>query len=491
MQQVWMMPQNASYKLRAKAWLDYQNDVTVKDVETSVAEGMTASEHLKRWTTQGMATDQGRMSGVTALGVLAEITGRTPAEAGTTTFRPPYTPMPIAAVGAGGRGARFAPVRRAPSHDAAVAHGAPMMEAGLWHRPSYFPIPGETTWRQSCDREVAMVRGAVGVIDVSTLGKIEVGGPDAGAFLDLVYAGRMSTLAEGRVRYGLMLREDGHVMDDGTCARLGPDRWLVTTTTAAAGQVLRHMEFVRQCLRPDMAVRMTSVTDQWAQFAVAGPQAPGVLGRVLDAVPDIPFMGWAPVSVTGIAGRLFRISFSGEMGFELGLPARWGAAAWSLLVAQAEANGGGPYGLEAMEVMRIEKGFLTHREMDGRTTAFDLGMRVRDGSIGAAAATRPGLTGAGRSQLVGLASDLPITAGALLLAPGRSLSPEAIEGHVTSGCWSPTLGRYLGLALVRDGRARHGETLHMDDAMRAERAECLVGPPCAHDPDGTRMRGPT
>jgi sarcosine oxidase subunit alpha len=203
-------------KGRGQAFLDMQNDVTAKDVEASVAEGMSAPEHLKRWTTQGMATDQGRSSNVTALGVLAEATGQDVAEIAATTFRPPFSPVPIAAMGAGARGMGFAPVRRLPSDAAARARGAPMVEAGLWHRPSYFPAPGERDWRTSCNREVDMVRGAVGVCDVSSLGKIEVGGPDSGAFLDFVYAGRMSSLAEGRVRYGVMLREDGHLMDDGT-----------------------------------------------------------------------------------------------------------------------------------------------------------------------------------------------------------------------------------------------------------------------------------
>ncbi len=475
-------------KGRGRAFLDMQNDVTAKDVETSVAEGMTASEHLKRWTTQGMATDQGRSSNVTALGVLGDATGRAVAGAGTTTFRPPFSPVPISAMGAGARGEGFAPVRRIPSEDAARARGAPLVEAGLWRRPGYFPAPGETSWRQSCNREVAWVRNAVGVTDVSTLGKIEVGGPDAGAFLDFVYAGRMSSLAEGHVRYGIMLREDGHAMDDGTCARLGADRWLVTTTTAAAGQVMRHLQFAHQCLRPGMALRMTSVTDHWAQFAVAGPKALDLLRLVLDNVPGIPFMGCCAVRVGGVQARLFRISFSGELGFELAVPARWGGSLWRTLVANAEGMGGGAYGLEALEVMRVEKGFLTHREMDGRTTAFDLGFKVRNGSIGAAAAKRVGLTGAVRHQLVGLVSDLQLHAGAFLFPTCAPFEAEMIEGRVTAGCWSPTIGRWIGLGLVRNGRARHGEVLQMEDRMRRVRAECIVGPPCAYDPGGIRMR---
>ena len=376
---------------RGRAFLDLQNDVTTKDVQAAVAEGLSAAEHMKRWTTQGMATDQGKTSNVTALAILAEATGRSIPETGVTTFRPPFTPVPIAAMGAGGRGASFAPRRLTGAHAAAQERGAPMIEAGHWYRASYFPRPAERDWRESCEREVRTVRGAVGVADVSTLGKIDVQGPDAAAFLDFVYCGRMSTLKPGRIRYGAMLREDGHVMDDGTCARLADGRFLVTTTTAAAGQVLRHLEFVRQCLRPGLAVRLASVTDHWAQYAIAGPLAPRLLRLVLDDVPSLGFMQHGPVAISGVECRLFRISFSGELGYELAVPARWGDGLWRVLVAQAEALGGCAYGMEAMDVLRIEKGFLTHAEIDGRTTAFDLGLEgmLKDEDfIGRAAARR-------------------------------------------------------------------------------------------------------
>jgi glycine cleavage system aminomethyltransferase T len=252
-----------------------------------------------------------------------------------------------------------------------------MIEAGLWYRPSYFPKPGETTWRQSCDREVTMVRTAVGVCDVSTLGKIDIQGPGAAEFLDFVYTNTFSTLPVGRVRYGLMLREDGYVMDDGTTARLGEQHYVMTTTTAAAALVMRHLDFVHQCLRPDLDVRMISVTEQWAQFAVAGPKVartPGRHPRCAHRRRDWPFMACGEVSVAGVPGRLFRISFSGEHAYEVAVPARYGAALWRYLVSQAETLGGGPYGMEALNVLRIEKGHITHAEIHGRTTAFDIGM---------------------------------------------------------------------------------------------------------------------
>ncbi len=254
--------------------------MTVKDVKQAAKENFRSVEHMKRYTTQGMATDQGKNSNVNALAILADVTGRGIPETGTTTFRPPYTPVSIAAMGAGAEGKGFAPERLVTSHESTVAQGAPMIEAGMWYRPSYFPKEGETNWRQSCDREVNMVRSSVGICDVSTLGKIDIQGPDVAAFLDFVYINTFSTLKPGRVRYGLMLREDGTVMDDGTTARLSDTHYVMTTTTAAAGAVMRHLEYVHQCLRPELDVSMISVTEQWAQFAVAGPKSRDVIERV-------------------------------------------------------------------------------------------------------------------------------------------------------------------------------------------------------------------
>jgi len=481
---------------RGRAWLDLQNDVTVKDVALAAQETFRSVEHMKRYTTQGMAPDQGKTSNVAALAVLTQVTGRTIPETGTTTFRPPFSPVSIAAMGAGAEGKGFAPERFTTSHAAAVARGAPMIEAGLWYRASYFPAPGETDWKTACDREVRMVRQAVGVTDVSTLGKIEVRGPDAGAFLDHVYTGTFSTLKPGRVRYGLMLREDGFVMDDGTVARLGPGQYLITTTTAAAGQVMRHLEYVAQVLRPDLDVICASVTEQWAQFAVAGPKARALLDALLDERSPLAFMGMAEVSVSGVAGRLFRISFSGEEGYEIAMPARWGDALWRQMVALAEGLGGGPYGIEALNVLRIEKGFLTHAEIDGRATALDLGLQgMLSGTkdfVGRAAAQRPGLTDPERPRLVGLRPVIagePLLAGAFLFDVGEVPARETALGHVSSACHSVTLGTALGLAFLRSGAERLGERVIAVDHMRHAMTLCEVTPPCAVDPEGGRMRG--
>ncbi|EAR50673.1 sarcosine oxidase, alpha subunit family protein [Oceanicola granulosus HTCC2516] len=495
--------EDAPYRIKAlwqvpgdgRKWLDLQNDVTVKDVELAARENFRSVEHMKRYTTQGMATDQGKISNVAALAVLAEATGRGVAETGTTTFRPPFSPVSIAAMGAGGQGEGFAPRRLTTSHAASLERGAPMLEAGLWYRPAYFPRLGETTWRQSCDREVGMVREAVGVTDVSTLGKIDVQGPDAAAFLDFVYANRMSTLAEGRVRYGIMLREDGFVMDDGTCARLGPAHYLVTTTTAAAGQVMRHLDFARQVLRPDLDVGIASATEQWAQFAVAGPRAGALLADLLDDPVELPLMGAAEIEVAGVRGRLFRISFSGELGYEIAVPARFGAALFRLLVTLAEGQGGGAYGMEALNVLRIEKGFLTHAELHGRTTAHDLGlgrmMATGKDFVGRAAAGRPGLC-EDREELVGLrpaGAVKQLTAGGFLFAPDAPPERVHAQGYTTSACFSPTLGTGLALGFLRDGRARHGETVKMVDHLRGLSVLCEVCDPVFFDPDGGRARG--
>jgi sarcosine oxidase subunit alpha len=366
-------------------------------------------------------------------------------------------------------------------------------------RPSYFPALAETTWRQSCDREVDMVRTHVGVTDVSTLGKIDIQGPDAPAFLDFVYTNTFSTLKSGRVRYGLMLREDGHVMDDGTTARLGEEHFLMTTTTAAAGQVMRHLEFVHQGLRPDLNLRFTSVTEQWAQFAVAGPKARDVLNTVLDTPlndESWPFMSCGSVSVAGVEGRLFRISFSGEQGYEVAVPARYGDSLFRLLAAQAEAMGGGVYGMEALNVLRIEKGFITHAEIHGRVTAFDIGMErmisPKKDCIGKSAAARPGLVDPDREQMVGLrpvGAVKQLTAGAHLFKPGDDAIRVHDQGYVTSVGFSPTLNSYLGLAFLKNGRARHGEQVKLVDHLRGIETLCEVTYPVFFDPEGERLRG--
>ncbi len=484
---------------KGRSWIDFQNDVHVKDVELAAQENFRSVEHMKRYTTQGMAPDQGKSSNVVALAVLADATGRGIPETGTTTFRPPYVPVSIAAMGAGSQGKGFAPERFTTSHRASVARDAPMIEAGLWYRPSYFPQKDETHWQQSCDREVGYVRNTVGVCDVSTLGKIDIQGPDAANLLDFVYTNMFSTLKVGRVRYGLMLREDGHVMDDGTTARLGAQHFVMTTTTAAAGLVMRHLEFVLQGLRPDLDAQVISVTEQWAQFAVAGPQARKLLNTVLDQEIDDenwPFMACGPISVGGVEGRLFRISFSGEHAYEIAVPSRYGESLFRMLTAQAEVLSGGAYGMEALNVLRIEKGFITHAEIHGRTTAFDIGMErmvsAKKDCIGKSAAARPGLVGETRQQLVGLRAKGPdhrLMAGAHLFETGAAETRVNSLGYTTSVCYSPTLNTHLALGFLQNGRARHGDVIKLRDHLRDTTEEVEVCDPVFFDPEGGRARG--
>ena len=484
---------------KGRKWLDFQNDVHVKDIRLAAQENFRSVEHMKRYTTQGMATDQGKNSNVAALAVLADATGRGIPETGTTTFRPPYVPVAIAAMGAGSQGVGFAPQRFTTSHNASVERGAPMIEAGLWYRPSFYPANGETTWRQSCDREVNAVRNAVGICDVSTLGKIDIQGPDAAALLDFVYCNTFSSLKVGRVRYGLMLREDGQVMDDGTTARLGENHYVMTTTTAAAGLVMRHLDFVAQVLRPDLDVQCISVTEQWAQFAVAGPKSRELLNDLLDRKIDNeswPFMACGEMGVAGVSGRLFRISFSGEHAYEVAVPARHGAALYDLLVGRAQSMGGCAYGMEALNVLRIEKGHITHSEIHGRTTAFDIGfgrmVSQKKDCIGNAASQRDGLLDEDREQLVGLkpaGAVKQITAGAHLFAQGVEPVRSNDQGYVTSVGFSPTLGAMLGLGFLQNGRARHGEVIAMVDHLRGVTTQCEVCDPVFVDPTGGRLRG--
>ena len=477
---------------KGRAWLDFANDVTTKDVRLAAQENFASVEHMKRYTTQGMAPDQGKNSNVGALAVLADATGRSIPQTGTTTFRPPYTPVSIAAMGAGGRGAGFAPQRFLTSDQASRDRGAPMIEAGLWYRPSYFPKPGEATWREACDREVLMVRGAVGVADVSTLGKIDIQGRDAAKFLDFVYTNTFSTLPVGRVRYGLMLREDGHVLDDGTTARLGEQHFVMTTTTAAAGLVMRHLDFIQQAFCADWQVRFISTTEAWAQFAVAGPKARALLNSLLEVPVDLAFMGVTEVALSGVKARLFRISFSGEEGYEIAVPTRYGEALFRDLLARAETMGGGPYGMEALNVLRIEKGFITHAEIHGRVTAFDIGMEkmisAKKDCIGKAAASRPGLLGPDREQLVGLKATGPISAGAHLFTVGDAVERVSDQGYVTSVCYSPVIGAWLGLGLLKNGRARLGEHVRLVDHLRDIDILCEVCAPVFHDPEGGKLR---
>lgn len=478
-----------------RAWVDFQNDVTVKDIKLAHQENMRPVEHLKRWTTLGMATDQGKTSNVTALAVMAELTGKAIPETGTTIFRPPYTGVPIAALGGGDTGPNFRPRRLTPSHEWAKAQGAVFVEVGQWMRAQYFPRPGETEWRQTVDREVLATRKSVGICDVTTLGKVDVQGADAGEFLNRVYANMMGTLKVGMVRYGLMLREDGGAWDDGTCARLGEDHYVVTTTTAHAGTIYRHMEFCRQCLWPDLDVSLISTTDAWAQFSVAGPEARRLLEQVVDGFDlsnaAFPFMACGELTVCkGLRARLFRISFSGELAYEIAVPARYGNALFARLVEL----GATPYGTETLGVLRIEKGHPAGNELNGQTTAQMLGLgkfvSTKKDSIGAVMSRREGLVAETR-VLVGLqpvdVSD-PVVTGSHLFKQGAKQDTWSDQGWITSACYSPHVGSMIGLGFLVDGAARMGEVITAANPLQGQQIALRVVPSHFVDPEGGRVR---
>ncbi|MCO6051798.1 sarcosine oxidase subunit alpha family protein [Mesorhizobium sp. RP14(2022)] len=482
-----------------RAWIDFQNDVTVKDVKLSHQENMRAVEHLKRWTTLGMATDQGKTANVSALAVMAEMTGKGIAETGTTIFRPPYTPVSISVLGGGNTGEHFRPRRLTPSHPWAAAHGAVFVEVGQWMRAQYFVRPGETHWRQSVDREVLAARKGVGICDVTTLGKVDVQGADAAEFLDRLYCNAMKSLKTGMVRYGLMLREDGQAWDDGTCARLGETHYVVTTTTANAGTVYRHMEFARQCLWPELDVQLISTTDAWAQFSVAGPNARKLLERVVDGFDlsneAFPFMACANLSVCGGArARLFRISFSGELAYEIAVPARYGNALFARLVELGQDLGATPYGTEALGVLRIEKGHAAGNELNGQTTAQMLGMgrmvSTKKDSVGAVMSRREGLA-ADTRVLVGLQPvdpSEPVVAGSHLFAEGATQETATDQGWITSACFSPHIGSSIGLGFLADGAARRGEVIVAANPIQNQSVRLRVVSAHFVDPEGERLR---
>jgi sarcosine oxidase subunit alpha len=483
---------------KGKAFIDYQNDATAKDLPLAAREGYKDIELAKRYTTTGMATDQGKLGNVNAIAIMAEATGRSMDEVGTTTFRPFYTPVAFGAFAGPFTGHHFQPVRKTPLHDWAEEQGAVFVETGLWMRSSWFPRTGED-WLAAASREVLATRNGVGLCDVSTLGKIDVQGRDSGAFLDRLYCNTFSTLAVGKARYGLMLREDGVVYDDGTTSRLAEDHYVMTTTTANAAKVMAQMEFAHQALFPDLDVTYVSVTEQWAQMAVAGPKSRATLQKIVDHLvmsdETVPYMAALEVTILGgIPARLFRLSFSGEHAYELAVPADYGNMAARALMQAGAEFGIVPYGVEALSIMRIEKGHVAGGELNGTTTAADLGlgkmMSTKKDYIGRMMAQREGLTDPNRQCVVGIrpvdAKDR-IRSGAHILRQGDKPSMANDQGYLSSVAWSPMLGMWIGLALLANGRARHGEIVLVWDGLRGTQVLGEVCDPMHFDKENKRL----
>ncbi len=484
---------------RIKAFVDFQNDVTARDITLAVREGFRSIEHIKRYTTNGMATDQGKTSNLNGLQIAVQALSKPVTEIGLTSFRPPYTPQTFGALAGHAKDALFQPLRKTVIDSWAEDNGAVFELVGQWRRARYFPQAGEDMLA-AVNRECRAVRSAVGIFDASTLGKIEVVGPDAAEFLNRMYTNPWKALEPGRCRYGLMLKEDGFIMDDGVSARLAPDRFHLTTTTGGAARVLNMMEDYLQTEWPELDVWLTSTTEHWCVIALQGPRARDVLAPLIEGIDlspqAFPHMAVREGSIGGVPVRLFRVSFTGELGFEINVPAGAGRAVWDQVVAAGRAFGITPYGTEAMHVLRAEKGFIiVGQDTDGTVTPMDAGLGWAIGKkkadfVGKRSLARPDIVAAGRRQLVGLLTGDPgivLEEGAQIVDDPAQPIPMTMIGHVTSSYWSATLGRSIALALLENGRERIGDTIHIP--MPGGCLAARVAAPIFLDPEGHRLDG--
>lgn len=482
---------------KVRAFLDFQNDVTAKDIALAVREGFHSIEHVKRYTTTGMATDQGKTSNMNALGLVAGLLDTPLPRVGTTTFRPPYTPVSFSALVGPSKGRLFDPIRKTPIHDWAAEHGAQFENVALWRRAWYFPKAGEDM-HAAVARECRAVRETAGIFDASTLGKIEVVGPDAAAFMNRMYVNAWTRLAVGKCRYGLMLKEDGFILDDGVVARMADDRFHVTTTTGGAPRVLALMEDYLQTEWPDLDVFLTSVTEHWAVIALQGPKAREILAPLVSDIDlsteAFPHMSVREGFVCGVPTRLMRVSFTGELGYEINVPSDYGRAVWEAVHEAGRPHGVTPYGTETMHVLRAEKGFIiVGQETDGTVTPDDVGLggmvsMAKPDFVGKRSLARPDLVASGRKQLVGLATDDPnerLDEGAQIVTDPAAPIPVPMIGHVTSSYVSPAAGRTIALALVAGGRARMGETVYVTTPSGFARA--TIREPVFVDAKGERV----
>ena len=482
---------------RIKAFVDFQNDVTARDIKLAVREGFKSIEHIKRYTTTGMATDQGKTSNLNGLQIASQALCRPVPEVGLTTFRPPYTPQTFGALAGHAKDDLFQPTRKTGIDSWAEQNGAVFELVAQWRRARYFP-QGAEDMNAAVNRECRAVRSAVGIFDASTLGKIEVVGPDAAEFLNRMYTNPWKALEPGRCRYGLLLKEDGFITDDGVSARLAPDRFHLTTTTGGAARVLNTMEDYLQTEWPELEVWLTSTTEQWAVIALQGPLARKLLEPLVQGIDlsaqAFPHMAIREGTICGVPTRLFRVSFTGELGFEINVPAAYGRAVWERLIADGAQFAITPYGTEAMHVLRAEKGFIiVGQDTDGTVTPTDAGLdwavgKKKPDFVGRRSLARPDIVAAGRKQLVGLLTDDPrlmLEEGAQIVADPDQAVPMTMIGHVTSSYWSETLGRSIALALVAGGQGRMGETLFVpmpDQVMRAKVSGMVF-----YDPEGGRL----
>jgi sarcosine oxidase subunit alpha len=497
MEAVWIMPQGAGSALKSKMWLDYQNDVKVSDVQLAAREGYESVEHTKRYTTLGMATDQGKLSNINGLAILAKALNEDIPQVGTTTFRPPYTPVTLGALAGESRGEIFQPLRKTPMHAWHEAQNAYLEPVGLWRRPYTFPRAGETH-EQSVHREVNNTRTNLGLLDASTLGKIIVKGPDAGKFLDMLYTGVMSTLPIGKCRYGLMCNEQGFLSDDGVVARIDEETWLCHTTSGGADRIHAWMEDWLQCEWWDWKVYTANITEQLAQVAVVGPNARKLLEKLggMDVSKEtLPFMQWADGTLGGFPVRVYRISFSGELSYEIAVPASLGLAFWEALHKAGAEFGAMPYGTEALHIMRAEKGFIMiGDETDGTVIPQDLNLgwaisKKKADFLGKRGQERNYLASPDRWKLAGFETldGSVVPDGSYIIAAGHNANGQGnTQGRVTSTYYSPTLKRGIAMGLIHGGLDRIGDVVEFN-TVTGGTVKAKVVDPVFFDKDGAKQ----
>jgi methylglutamate dehydrogenase subunit C len=490
---IWQPPKGST----KKAFVDFQNDVGVKDIEIAHQEGYLSVEHLKRYTTLGMGTDQGKTSNVNALTIMAGLRGIDIPAAGTTTFRPPFTPVAIGALAGRSVGKHFRATRRSPLHDWHLANGGEMIEAGPWLRAWWYRWAGHNVGSAYIE-EMRLVRRGVGLSDVSTLGKIDVQGPDAAELLNRVYVNGFAKLPVGKARYGVMLNDDGVLLDDGTTTRLSETRYFMTTTTAQAGEVMSWLEFLLQTAWTDLKVHVTSITDEWAGMVVSGPKARATLELAFPGqdVSDakLPYMGCLEFNLNGVPLRLIRLSFSGELAYEIYIPADYGVALWEHLLKSGASLGIKPYGLEALASLRIEKGHVAGGELDHRNTLDDLGLGKMASKekpfVGRELRQRPLLQAPQRWSLIGiecLEADKKLRGGSILFAANDKIEGHG-RGYITSVTWSTELEKFIALGLYQGGSKHAGEEIICAFPLKNEQVRARIVSPMFIDPNGERLR---
>ena len=492
----WCMP--LPNKKNYKRFVDFQNDVAVSDIELAVREGFRSIEHVKRYTTLGMATDQGKTSNLNGLQLVSDIENKIIPEVGHTTFRPPYTSVTIGTIVGREVGKNYRPTRKSPIHEWHEKNNAMFVDAGLWLRPRYYKQEKETLL-EAATREAINVRKNVGVCDVTSLGKIDIKGPDAAEFLNRVYTNAWTKLPIGKARYGVMLREDGIVFDDGTTTRIAENHYHMTTTTAQAVNVLAHLEYYLQIVWPELDVNVVSTTEQWAGAALAGPNSRNLLGKLFPELDvsneNFPFMGYKESNLFGVSARIFRISFSGELAFEINVESSYGVFMWEKIIELGKEMNIEPYGTEALSTLRIEMGHVAGSEIDGRVISSDLSLEgmlsKKKDFIGKRSLSRKAFLETDRQKIVGLVpldKKTMIPEGSHLVENYKAPLPNPKLGHVSASCWSVEYNNPFSLALIKEGKKRIGKKLYAVSPLKNKNIAVEVVSSHYVDPKGERVR---